>query len=162
MAVSNPRNVADLQAEITALDARYTVEKIIGSGSYGVVMRAKDTTDNSLVAIKRINKEIFDESILAKRILREIKLLAHFHDVNIVGLRNILTPRTADFDAFFIVMEIMETDLRAVLKSGQRLSEQHAQFFVCLPGAASSSRHSRCGRDSPGHHPGEHSREYQL
>ena len=130
MAQSNPRNVQELQDELRVLDPRYVVEKIIGSGSYGVVIKARDTTDNSLVAIKRINKEIFDESILAKRILREIKLLAHFHDVNIIGLRNILTPRTPDFDAFFIVMEIMDTDLRAVLKSGQRLSDQHVQFFV--------------------------------
>lgn len=125
------RSIADLQAEINLLDPRYQVEKIIGSGSYGIVMRARDMNDNgALVAIKRVNKEIFDEVILAKRILREIKLLAHFHDDNIVGLRNILTPKTLDFDSFFIVMDIMETDLKQVLRSGQKLTDAHIQFFV--------------------------------
>ena len=124
-------SVADLQAEINDLDPRYQIEKVIGQGSYGVVMRGRDTLDgNKLVAIKRVNKEIFDETILAKRILREIKLLAHFQDDNIIGLRNILTPKTPDFQSFFIVMDIMDTDLKAVLRSGQKLSEAHIQFFI--------------------------------
>ncbi|CUG87747.1 mitogen-activated protein kinase, putative [Bodo saltans] len=125
------RSVAELQEEINGLDPRYQIEKIIGAGSYGMVLRARDTKDhNCLVAIKRVNKEIFEEVILAKRILREIKLLAHFHDDNIIGLRNILTPKTEDFDSFFIVMDIMETDLKQVLRSGQKLTDAHIQFFV--------------------------------
>jgi mitogen-activated protein kinase 1/3 len=126
-----PKNIEELQAEVSALDPRYVLEKIIGSGSYGVVIRARDTADdNALVAIKRVNAEIFEETILAKRILREIKLLGHFHDDNIVGLRNILTPRSVDFDSFYIVMDIMETDLKQVLRSGQKLTDAHIQFFV--------------------------------
>jgi serine/threonine protein kinase len=125
------KSISDLQAEINELDPRYELERIIGNGSYGIVMRGRDkAANNSLVAIKRINKEIFDELILAKRILREIKLLAHFHDANIIGLRNILTPKTEDFHSFFIVMDIMDTDLRAVLRSGQKLSDAHIQFFI--------------------------------
>lgn len=125
------RNIADLQAEINELDPRYELERIIGNGSYGVVVKGRDKHDNNaLVAIKRINREIFDEIILAKRILREIKLLAHFNDANIIGLRNILTPKTADFHSFYIVMDIMDTDLRAVLRSGQKLSDAHIQFFL--------------------------------
>lgn len=74
-----------------------------------MVLRARDVKDeNNLVAIKRVNKEIFDEVILAKRILREIKLLAHFNDDNIIGLRNVLTPSNPDeFEHFYIVMDIM-------------------------------------------------------
>jgi mitogen-activated protein kinase 1/3 len=45
-------------------------------------------------------------------------------------MRNLLTPKTADFDAFFIVMDIMETDLKQVLRSGQKLTDAHIQFFV--------------------------------
>lgn len=128
---ANARSIADLQAEINELEPRYELERVIGNGSYGIVMRGRDKADNNaLVAIKRINKEIFDELILAKRILREIKLLAHFNDQNIIGLRNILTPKTPDFQSFFIVMDIMDTDLRAVLRSGQKLSDAHIQFFI--------------------------------
>jgi len=125
------KNVAELQDEINLLDPRYKIEKIIGAGSYGMVLRARDTADNNVpVAIKRVNSEIFEEVILAKRILREIKLLAHFHDDNIIGLRNILTPKHENFDSFYIVMDIMETDLKQVLRSGQKLTDAHIQFFV--------------------------------
>src|SRR3989338_4797557 len=95
-----------------------------------MVMRAVDLRSNITVAIKRINKEIFEEYILAKRILREIKLLAHFHDANISRLINLLTPQTDNFDCLFIIMDFMETDLRAVLRSGQKLSDGHTQFFI--------------------------------
>jgi len=125
------KNIEDFQKELAELDPRYQVEKIIGSGSYGVVLRARDRSDNNILcAIKRVNKEIFEEVILAKRILREIKLLEHFHDDNIIGLRNIITPQSPNFESFYIVMDIMETDLKAVIRSGQRLTDAHIQFFV--------------------------------
>ncbi|KPA76588.1 mitogen activated protein kinase putative (MPK11) [Leptomonas pyrrhocoris] len=126
------KSLAELQTEISHLDDRYKLERIIGAGSYGIVIRARDSKDgNRLVAIKRVNKEIFDEVILAKRILREIKLLAHFNDDNIIGLRNILTPEDPEnFEHFYIVMDIMETDLKQVLRSGQELTEAHIQFFI--------------------------------
>ncbi|CAD2217704.1 extracellular signal-regulated kinase 1/2 [Angomonas deanei] len=130
--MSAHRSLAEFQEEINSLDDRYILEKTIGAGSYGVVIRAVDRKDNNtMVAIKRVNKEIFDEVILAKRILREIKLLAHFHDENIIGLRNILTPKDpVNFGYFYIVMDIMETDLKQVLRSGQQLTEAHTQFFI--------------------------------
>ncbi|CAJ1013780.1 Protein kinase domain/Protein tyrosine kinase, putative [Leishmania utingensis] len=126
------KSLAELQAEVCRLDDRYRLERIIGAGSYGIVIRARDIkSDNCLVAIKRVNKEIFDEVVLAKRILREIKLLAHFNDDNIIGLRNILTPEGPEnFEHFYIVMDIMETDLKQVLRSGQELTEAHIQFFI--------------------------------
>lgn len=126
------KSLTELQAEVCRLDDRYLLERVIGAGSYGVVIRARDTkSDNRLVAMKRVNKEIFEEVILAKRILREIKLLSHFNDDNIIGLRNILTPEDPEnFDHFYIVMDIMETDLKQVLRSGQELTEAHIQFFI--------------------------------
>lgn len=130
--MNNTRSLSDLQHEISQLDDRYVLQRIIGAGSYGMVIRAKDTRDNDrFVAIKRVNKEIFDEVVLAKRILREIQLLAHFNDENIIGLRNILTPKDPEgFDHFYIVMDIMETDLKQVLRSGQALTEEHIKFFI--------------------------------
>ncbi|KEG10583.1 mitogen activated protein kinase [Trypanosoma grayi] len=126
------RNLSELQREVSQLDSRYTLEKVIGAGSYGMVIRARDMLNNNeLVAIKRVNKEIFEEMILTKRILREIKLLGHFNDENIIGLRNILTPLDRDsYDHLYIVMEIMETDLKQVLRTGQVLTEAHIQFFI--------------------------------
>jgi len=125
-----PRNLTELQAEVDKLDPRYRLEKVIGNGSYGMVIRAKDNVDKCLVAVKRINSEIFGEAILAMRILREIRLLAHFHDDNIVGMRNLLTPPSEDFTEFYLVMDMMETDLKQVFKSNQKLTDAHIQFFL--------------------------------
>lgn len=129
---NNTRSLADIQHEISQLDDRYQLQKVIGAGSYGMVIRAKDTRDHDrYVAIKRVNKEIFDEVVLAKRILREVQLLSHFNDENIIGLKNVLTPKDPEgFDHFYIIMDIMETDLKQVLRSGQSLTEEHIKFFI--------------------------------
>eukprot|EP01012_Entosiphon_sulcatum_P025269 TRINITY_DN30587_c0_g1_i1.p1 TRINITY_DN30587_c0_g1~~TRINITY_DN30587_c0_g1_i1.p1 ORF type:complete len:431 (-),score=66.50 TRINITY_DN30587_c0_g1_i1:4-1296(-) len=124
-------DIPTLQKEVTALDGgRYKLESKIGSGSYGVVVQALDTVTNEKVAIKRVSPEIFQDVLLARRILREIKLLAHFDHENIIGLRALLKPKDANFDFIYIVMDIMETDLKSILKSGQPISESHVQYFT--------------------------------
>ena len=130
----DPKSIADFQNEVDRMDPRYSLEKIIGNGSYGMVIKAYDSIGNTYVAIKRINREIFWEPILSLRILREIKLLSHFQDENIVRIRNILTPSKTNFDEFYLVMDIMETDLKRVFRSQQKLTDAHIQFFLyqCL------------------------------
>ena len=56
------------------LQGKYTVEKIIGQGSYGKVAKAKNNSTGKRVAIKKMDG-IFDDEIDCKRILREISLL---------------------------------------------------------------------------------------
>ena len=121
-----------LQDEISSLDPRYKLEKVIGAGSYGVVLKAKENFNGKEepCAVKKVSKEIFTDTILAKRILREIKLLGHFNNDNIVALRNLITPSTKDFKEFFIVMDLMETDLKSVFKSGQKMQNEHVQYFL--------------------------------
>lgn len=53
---------------------RYTVQEVIGRGSYGVVCAALDTHTGEKVAIKKI-QNVFENVADATRILREIKLL---------------------------------------------------------------------------------------
>jgi serine/threonine protein kinase len=50
-----------------------------------------DKNTDTKVAIKKIPKA-FDDLIDAKRILREVKLLHHFHHENIIGLRDLIPP----------------------------------------------------------------------
>eukprot|EP01065_Artemidia_motanka_P000285 TRINITY_DN1011_c0_g1_i1.p1 TRINITY_DN1011_c0_g1~~TRINITY_DN1011_c0_g1_i1.p1 ORF type:complete len:429 (+),score=146.86 TRINITY_DN1011_c0_g1_i1:88-1287(+) len=128
-------DLPSLQREIAALDDRYELRKVIGAGSYGVVLKAydrKDVQDGKPVecAVKKVSKEIFTDMTLAKRILREIKLLAHFDNENIVSVRNLVTPPSAEFKEFFIVMDLMETDLKSVFKSGQKMTNAHIQYFL--------------------------------
>ena len=128
------KDLPSLQREIAELDPRYKLEKVIGAGSYGVVMKAKEAfegeQDPEPCAVKKVSKEIFTDMILAKRILREIKLLGHFSNDNIVALRNLITPASKDFKEFFIVMDLMETDLKSVFKSGQKMTNAHVQYFL--------------------------------
>ena len=95
-------------------------------------MAASDSVTGYNVAIKRIS-HLFADLIDAKRILREVKLLRHFglHD-NVVGLLDLMTspPDCEDFDTLYIVTHLFECDLERIISSNQRLSDQHAQYFV--------------------------------
>lgn len=65
------------------VDERYTVTKELGQGAYGIVCAAVNNHTNEGVAIKKVTN-VFNKKILAKRALREIKLLQHFR-----GHRNV-------------------------------------------------------------------------
>lgn len=90
------------------VDERYTVTKELGQGAYGIVWygmpllfclllvwadadvidrsAATNTQTQEGVAIKKVTN-VFSKKILAKRALREIKLLQHFR-----GHRNVRYP----------------------------------------------------------------------
>lgn len=68
------------------VDERYNVTKEIGQGAYGIVCAAQNVQTQEGVAIKKLTN-VFSKKILAKRALREIKLLQHFR-----GHRNVSLP----------------------------------------------------------------------
>lgn len=114
------------------VDTRYSFNRVIGSGAYGVVISANDTALNTRVAIKMVPKAFQDE-IDAKRILREIKLLKHLKHENIVGICDMMPPMMRyvdDFKDVYIVSELMETDLYRIIYSKQSLSLDHVQYFI--------------------------------
>eukprot|EP01065_Artemidia_motanka_P038539 TRINITY_DN4738_c0_g1_i1.p1 TRINITY_DN4738_c0_g1~~TRINITY_DN4738_c0_g1_i1.p1 ORF type:complete len:566 (+),score=172.44 TRINITY_DN4738_c0_g1_i1:92-1699(+) len=153
MAAGKGADLGKLQKELVELDPRYNLTKIIGAGSYGVVAKAVDNSDQEEqydaqgkftgneprpCAVKKISSVIFQDVRLAKRILREVKLLAHFHEKNIgedkaqyiIGLRNLMTPPTQHFDTFWIIMELADSDMKSVLRSGQTLSVPQVQYML--------------------------------
>ncbi|KAF4659383.1 Mitogen-activated protein kinase [Perkinsus chesapeaki] len=79
------------------LDCRYTDVKVIGTGSYGTVLRARDThtmgTDSEEVAVKHTvlveDKLDVDDWPDIVRIIREVELLRDFHHNNILSLVDI-------------------------------------------------------------------------
>jgi serine/threonine protein kinase len=84
------------------------------------------------VAIKKI-KDAFSDSIDAKRILREMKLLRHFNShENIISIFDIMTvpPNTQLFNDIYIVTNLMESDLERIIRSRQVLTDQHFQYFL--------------------------------
>ena len=66
--------------------SNYDKLKSIGSGTYGVVYKARDTRSNEWVALKRIYTEEADEGVSATT-LREVALLKQLKHRNIVALK---------------------------------------------------------------------------
>ncbi|KNG51007.1 SLT2-like MAP kinase protein [Stemphylium lycopersici] len=121
------------------VDERYNVTKELGQGAYGITGEG--------VAIKKVTN-VFSKKILAKRALREIKLLQHFRGHrNITCLYDMDIPRPDNFNECYLYegmpysrliawhaadidAELMECDLAAIIRSGQPLTDAHFQSFI--------------------------------
>ncbi|KAI9743897.1 MAG: Mitogen-activated protein kinase [Claussenomyces sp. TS43310] len=112
------------------VDERYVVTKELGQGAYGIVCAATNTQTQEGVAIKKVTN-VFSKKILAKRALREIKLLQHFRGHrNITCLYDMDIPRPDNFNETYLYEELMECDLAAIIRSGQPLTDAHFQSFI--------------------------------
>merc|ERR1719192_222890 len=110
----------------------YTPTRILGHGAYASVCEAINKRTGKSVAIKK-NKGVFQELSDAKRILREIKLLMHFNHDDIVDLLGVIPPNDDEresFDDVYLIISIMQTTLAKVIKSKQKLTDRHYQFFT--------------------------------
>lgn len=104
--------------------------KPISRGAYGVVCSALNVETNEEVAIKKI-ANAFDNRIVAKRTLREIKILGHMNHENILAFREVILPlQRESFKDVYIVTELMDADLHHIIKTSQELTEDHYQYFL--------------------------------
>ncbi|KAL6747860.1 mitogen-activated protein kinase 4 [Haematococcus lacustris] len=109
---------------------RYTVQEVIGKGSYGVVCGAIDNLTGERVAIKKI-RIAFDNLAEATRILREIKLLRLLKHADVVDVKHIILPSNPQsFKHVFVVFERMESDLHTVIQSNDDLDHHHHKVFL--------------------------------
>ncbi|KAI8065349.1 MAP kinase [Gilbertella persicaria] len=112
------------------VDKKYQFIREMGQGAYGVVCAAKDTETGDQVAIKKVCR-IFEKTILAKRALREVKLLKFFNGhENITSVLDMDIVNLQDFNELYLVQELMEADLHQIIRSGQPLTDAHFQYFV--------------------------------
>ncbi|KAG2197419.1 hypothetical protein INT47_005672 [Mucor saturninus] len=112
------------------VDKKFQFIREMGQGAYGVVCAAKDTDNNEQVAIKKVCR-IFEKTILAKRALREVKLLKHFNGhENITSIIDMDIVNLQEFNEIYLVQELMEADLHQIIRSGQPLTDAHFQYFV--------------------------------
>ena len=92
----------------------YEIIDPVGSGAYGVVAAAKDTSEeggNNLFAIKKIEKA-FEHKVFALRTLRELKIMRLLNHENVLSIKTILKPDSLEaFKEIYVVTELMETDL---------------------------------------------------
>lgn len=94
-----------------------------------------DELKDRRVAIKKV-KNVFEDLVDAKRILREIKLLAHLgsHE-NVTSVYEISfgpagKENADDFEDLYIITELFECDLDRIITSSQKLSDAHHQYFL--------------------------------
>lgn len=89
------------------LDEKYKVVDYLGAGAYGVVCAARDEELGKVVAIKKC-KHIFQSRTLAKRTLREIRLLRLLDHDNVIKISTILQPldEIEKFNCIYVVFEV--------------------------------------------------------
>lgn len=86
--------------------------------------------EEQLVAIKRID-QAFEHTIFTKRILRELIILRSFSHDNVIKIKNVIAPKNPNnFEDLYVVYELMETDLGAIIKSEQAITKNHIVFFI--------------------------------
>ncbi|XP_076371032.1 cyclin-dependent kinase 10 isoform X1 [Tachypleus tridentatus] len=88
----------------------------IGEGTYGIVYRARDTSTNEIVAMKKVRMEREKDGVPVSG-LREINILLNLQHNNIVNLKEVVVGKS--LDSIFLVMEYCEQDLASLLDNIQ-------------------------------------------
>lgn len=123
------------------IDKRYRIDRYLGCGAYGEVCRGIDTRSGKPVAVKRTHEVFKDCSFRNNmsnviRTYREIKLLRRLNHHCVISLFDVHSERIAEdpdlyqdllklgsrqravfekLDDFFLIFELMETDLKKFL-----------------------------------------------
>jgi mitogen-activated protein kinase 1/3 len=118
-----------------------------------MVIEAQDTLRNTKVAIKKCSKVFptgiteqmiarqqnqsmsdtahLKQTLAPKRVLREMKILAHLNHPNVINLKALIPPKSyRQFKDVYFVTELMESDLHNLLCSEQVLSDRHVQYLM--------------------------------
>jgi serine/threonine protein kinase len=123
-------SIWNVMGEEFELETKYKVTDYLGAGAYGVVCSVYDESSGKSYAIKKC-KKIFHSRTLAKRTLREIRLLRLMNHENVISIRDIMIPKNeSSFESLYVVFELMESDLAQIIRSPQKLTDQHVQYFT--------------------------------
>lgn len=120
----------ELNKTVWEVPEKYQMLSPVGSGAYGQVCSAIDSSTNIKVAIKKLARP-FQTAIHAKRTYRELRMLKHMNHENVIGLIDVFTPTTTaeEFQDVYLVTHLMGADLNNIIKT-QKLSDDHVQFLV--------------------------------
>ncbi len=129
--------------EVAARKAAWTCRSVdvyvklnnISEGAYGVVSRGQDKATGTMVALKRIKMDRIGKDGFPLTALREINVLLNLKHRNLTDLMEVVTNP----NSFFIVMEYLPHDLRALMDGMAqpfRSSEVKCLMLQLLAGVA--------------------------
>ena len=100
----------------------------IGQGTYSSVFRARDLTNNKIVAMKKVRFVNMDpESV--RFMAREILILQKLNHPNVMKLEAIVTSRMSG--SLYLVFEYMEHDLSGLAASPEvQFTEPQVHLFL--------------------------------
>ncbi|XP_059564789.1 serine/threonine-protein kinase 33 isoform X4 [Myotis daubentonii] len=109
-----------------AIQEIYTFGKILGKGSFGVVIEAINKETGTKWAIKKVNKEKAGSSAV-KLLEQEVNILKSVKHEHIIHLEQVFeTPKK-----MYLVMELCEDgELREILKRKEHLSENETRWII--------------------------------
>ena len=97
------------------LGGRYTIEKMLGRGGCGVVVRAHDRDLKEAVAIKIVRAELAGQQVWAERLAREVKLARQIHHPHVC---RVFDFQQADGRVFLVMELATRGTLRDEVHSG--------------------------------------------
>jgi serine/threonine protein kinase len=130
---SSPRERADSTAVErirpgALLDGRFLLEERLGTGSFGVVFRARDEQRQVPVAVKVLKSALADSQEALERLRRESRAARELHHPNAVEVHEL---RVTPDGAAFLVMEYLEGHgLDAELRERRLLTPQRTAQVV--------------------------------
>ncbi|KAK9668874.1 hypothetical protein RND81_13G093200 [Saponaria officinalis] len=98
----------------------------ISEGSYGIVHKARDKVSGEIVALKKLKMDKETREGFPVGFLREINTLLALNHPSIVNVREVVVDDSISngFDNVFMVMDYVEHDLKALMKSRKHCFSQ--------------------------------------
>ena len=117
---------------------QYKFLEVLGKGTFGQVIKAKNRKTKQLVAIKFV-KTNFNNLVSTRAILREVSLLRQLSSSKNSYVTNLIDViissdekvfSLAKANGLFIVIEYFESDLKKFIHADIKLSEEHIIIIV--------------------------------
>ena len=118
-----------------AITNRYTLQRTIGQGGYGHVMKGEDILTGKKVAIKLV-RNVFKDANRARGVVSEIQIMNQLSQMGnncfTPELLNTIMVPDGDEQNLFIVMDFVQSDLNKVLKTTNKIGFKESHIKVLL------------------------------